>query len=144
MRLLLDTCVVSELTRPRPSQAVLDWFAAQDEQELFLCALSIGEIQMGIELLAPGKRKDYLTAWLGHGIIPRFAGRILSLDVPVLLDWGRVVAPVRKSGSVPPVPDSLIAACAIHHEMSLVTRNEADFANLGLRVVNPWRLTTQA
>ncbi|MBC8233862.1 type II toxin-antitoxin system VapC family toxin [bacterium] len=138
MRYLFDTCVVSELISRNPNDTVLRWVSQQNEKHVYLSVVTIGEIQHGIEKLADGKRKESLTKWLEEDLMTRFNGKILDIDVNVMMQWGRIVAGLERIGKPMPVMDSIIAAVAIEHDLHLVTRNVKDFENLDLRIVNPW------
>lgn len=88
--------------------------------------------------MADGKRKESLTKWLEEDLMTRFKGRILDIDVNVMMQWGRIVAGLERIGKPMPVMDSIVAAVAIEHDLYLVTRNVKDFENLDLHIVNPW------
>ena len=139
MSYLLDTCVISEHVSVRPSPEVLEWMANVETTRLFLSALTIGEIKRGIVRLPASKRRSTLESWLEQDLSLRFHGRILPLDMPVMLTWGQLVGELEGKGRPLPAIDSLIAATALHYQLRLVTRNEKDFANTGVNVLNPWR-----
>jgi len=103
-----------------------------------LSVITIGEIQHGIERLPDSRRKNELMIWLNVGLIERFSGRILALDVPTLVLWGTLIAHFEASGQPMSVMDSLIAASALHNNLILVTRNTADFVPCGVQLLNPW------
>jgi len=134
---LLDTCVVSELAKPEPDAAVTAWLEPIPEASLFLSVLTLGEIRKGVELLDPGPRRERIEAWL-HRLTTTFSRRLLPVDVAVAERWGVVSAEARRGGRPRPPVDSLLAATALCHDLALVTRNVADFAGTGARVVNPW------
>lgn len=138
MTYLLDTCLISELVAKQPNQQVLDWLDAQDPEILYLSVITIGEIAKGITKLATSKRKESLTKWLNEALTSRFEGRILSIDTPTMVLWGNLVGQLEQGGRPLPVMDSLIAATALQHSLSLVTRNENDFAGTGVVIFNPW------
>lgn len=138
MNYLLDTCVLSELVAKKPSNNVLTWLDRINEQQLFLTAITIGEIQKGIEKLPESRRKREFSDWLNDDLLTRFEGRIISLDIGVMLTWGRLVGQLEAKGQKMPAIDSLIAASALHHHFVLVTRNEADFVNSNVNIYNPW------
>jgi predicted nucleic acid-binding protein len=135
---LLDTCVISELARPSPHASVVEWIQAASETDLYLSVLTIGELIKGVERLSPSHHKDELDVWLKQGILARFQGRLLPLDVRVALAWGRLAAQLELTGRKMPSVDALIAATALSHNLTLVTRNVADFAPSGLAMINPW------
>lgn len=135
MSYLLDTNVLSELRRKSPNAGVVEWFTQRPASTLYLSVLTLGELRKGIEGLADAKRRMALTDWLETDLPGFFAGRILSIDTQVADRWGRLVA---AAGRPLPAIDSLLGATAAQHGLSLVTRNERDFAGLGLDVINPW------
>ena len=135
---LLDTCVVSELVARQPNPSVVGWIDGIDEDRLFLSAITVGEIKKGIEKLAESERRRVLGEWLEHDLLTRFRDRILPVDTAVMLVWGRLVSDLEKQGRPMPAIDSLLAATCLCHELGLVTRNEDDFADSGVEVLNPW------
>lgn len=135
MSYLIDTCAVSELIKLRPNVAVFDWFQVADPEELFLSSLTLGEIRKGVEGMAPGRRRDRVSAWLETELLGWFDGRILPVSVDVADTWGRLAA----QNPMLPVVDGLIAATARFHRLRVVTRNESDFEGTGVGIVNPWR-----
>ena len=138
MTYLLDTCLISELVAKQPNQKVLDWVDAQFPETLYLSVITIGEIAKGICKLTPSKRKESLTTWLNETLPNRFEHRILTLDVSTMVLWGNLVGQLEQNGRPLPAMDSLIAAIALQHSLSLVTRNEKDFAGTGVVIINPW------
>lgn len=135
---LLDTNVISELIRRRPSASVTGWVEATDETLLYLSVLSLGEIRKGIVSLASASRRMALGAWLEGELAIRFSHRILSFDEGVADRWGRLAARAETAGRRLPVIDGLLAATALHHNLTLVTRNVSDVASTGVPVFNPW------
>lgn len=138
MTFLLDTCVLSELVKPRPNPMVCDWVAIQEEHRLFLSVITIGEVQKGITKLPSGQRRDDLQQWLGRDLLLRFDGRILPIDTAVAEVWGTMLAEADRRGRPVPAIDALIAATAKAHGCTVVTRNEADIEPTGVSVLNPW------
>ena len=138
MSFLLDTCAISEWVKPAPDPGVLEWFAQQDELSLYLSALSLGELKRGIEKLAAGKRKPFLQKWLTVNVIQRFGNRVLPPDADVCLRWGEMQAQLEKLGKPMPAIDGLIAATALRHQLTVVTRNIRDMASSGVVLFNPW------
>jgi len=132
---LLDTNVLSELRRKTPDAAVLEWFARRPASTLYLSVLTFGELRKGIEGVLDAKRRMALTDWLETDLPAFFAGRILPVDAQVADRWGRLLS---AAGRPMPAIDSLLAASAAQHGLSMVTRNSRDFADLGLDVINPW------
>lgn len=135
---LLDTNVLSELTRPQPVRTVTDWLESVDESLLYLSVLTIGEIRKGLVVLTSGRRRSSLEAWLDIELAARFAGRILPIDQLVAERWGRLAGAAQARGSPLPVIDGLLAATALHHDLTVVSRNVRDFAVEGLRSLNLW------
>ena len=132
---LLDTNIISALVRPKPEPRVAAWIDATDERLLFLSVLTLGEIRKGIMSVKDASRRVVLEAWLTSDLLLRFAGRILLIDEAVTDRWGRLAA-----GAKSPVPviDGLLAATALHHNLTLVTRNTKDVAATGVPLFNPW------
>ena len=135
---LLDTNCISELLRPKPDAGVLAWMELADERMLHLSDLTFGEIRKGLALLPQGKRRTRLEVWLEVELQARFAGRIVPIDASVADRWGQIAADAERKGRGLPVIDGLLAATALHHNMTVVTRNVGDFASSQIRVVNPW------
>lgn len=138
MSYLLDTCVISDLIVRLPNPAVVRWLDVQDEHQLYLSVITLGEIQRGVSRLPQSQRKEQLEAWLQEDLLLRFAGRLAAIDADVMLAWGALVARLEAQGRTLPAMDSLIAATALQNGFSLVTRNERDFDGTAVRVVNPW------
>ncbi|MFY9675759.1 MAG: type II toxin-antitoxin system VapC family toxin [Terriglobales bacterium] len=135
---LLDTNVISELTRPRPDSRVAAWLDSADEEQLFLSVLTLGEIRKGIAMVADSSRKVSLEIWLNRGLIARFEGRILGIDPSIADRWGQISGLLARRGTPLPVVDGLLAATALHHNLTLVTRNIRDVASTGTKVLDPW------
>ena len=138
MRYLLDTCVISETATQTPEPKVLEFLDSLESRCTFLSVLTIGELKRGIERVPQSSKKQRLTRWLDEDVLVRFAGQIAPIDLPVMLEWGRLLARLESRGRVLPAMDSLIAAIALAGDFTLITRNERDFADTGVRVVNPW------
>jgi toxin FitB len=138
VRYLLDTNVISELTVRRPEKCVIRWLDGLDPADVYLSAITIGELCKGIEKLADTGRKESLGKWLTDELLVRFENRILVLDVPVMLAWGELVGRLERMGRPMSAMDSLIAAIALENACTLATRNGADFRDTGLSVINPW------
>jgi toxin FitB len=140
MTYLLDTCLISELVAKKPNQKVLDWLDAQAPETLYLSVITMGEIAKGISKLTPSRRKEDLDIWLKQTLPYRFTGRIIDIDLPTMLLWGELVGKLEKQGRPLPMMDSLIAAIALQNSLTLVTRNEKDFAGIEVTIVNPWTI----
>jgi toxin FitB len=139
MNYLLDTCVLSEFTRRQQNEKVVRWLEQADEEKLYISAITIGEIQRGIERMSPSQRKSDLQRWLNDGLIARFGVRTLPLDAQTMILWGSLTARMENSGQPIPVMDSLIVASALQHDLIIVTRNVSDFLPAGVQVIDPWQ-----
>ena len=135
MSYLIDTHVLSELRQRQPDANVVAWLEERPRQSLHLSVLSLGEIRKGIESVADAAFRQTLTDWLETDLPTYFVGRLLSIDAPVADRWGRVQA---TAGRTLPVIDGLLAATALQHDLTLVTRNVKDFAGLGVPLIDPW------
>lgn len=135
MSYLVDTNVLSELRNRKADANVVAWMQARPRQSLYLSVLSLGEIRKGIEGVANPAFRQALTDWLEVELPNYFLGRLLDIDAPVADRWGRVQA---SAGRRLPVIDGLLAATALQHDLTLVTRNVKDFAGLGVQLVDPW------
>ena len=135
---LLDTNVISEIVRPRPDPRVELWFESTEEELLVLSVLTIGEIRKGIATVDDPARKTMLETWLTGNLLTRFAGRILPIDEAVAALWGQVTGLLAKQGFRLPVIDGLLASTALHHSLTLVTRNTRDVTPTGVAVLDPW------
>ena len=137
MRVLLDTCVLSELRLPNPHPAVRRAIESFDANDLFVSVLSIGEVSKGVALLAEGLKKRALQNWLQR-LESNYSERILSVDLETGRIWGELVAAAQRAGRPVAAVDALIAAIARRHGLHLMTRNTADFEPTGVLVLNPW------
>lgn len=135
---LLDTNVISELVKPRPEPSVTAWIEATDERLLHLSVLTLGEIRRGVAALLQTRRRAALEAWLETDLSTRFHGRILAIDSTVADRWGLLTAQAQKKGIVLPVIDGLLAATALQHNLTFVTRDTGSVAAAGVAVFNPW------
>lgn len=135
---LLDTNVISELRRPKPSRSVVAFVAARPLQQLFLSTVTLAEIRFGIEMLDDAVRRAALNDWLSLTVRPMFEQRVLPISEEVMLKWRLLVEEGRKSGHTFSQPDLIIAATALHHGLTVVTRDVADYAKAGVTLVNPW------
>ncbi len=138
MKYLLDTCVISELVAKRPNPRVVDWIDSIDPESAYLSVITIGEIRKGIEKLPVSRRKTTLHAWLNEELLARFSGRILAINIEVVLTWGQLTGSLEAKGKKMAAIDSLVAATAQHSHCRLVTRNDADFRHAGITILNPW------
>jgi predicted nucleic acid-binding protein len=135
---LLDTNCISELVRSKPEPRVLSWMNAADESLLYLSVLTLGEIRKGVAGLPQSKRRTHLESWLEVDLQARFAGRILPIDAPIADRWGVLVAEAKRKGRPLSVIDGLLAASALHHNLTIVSRNVDDFADTQATTLNPW------
>ncbi|GHV92615.1 ribonuclease VapC [Spirochaetia bacterium] len=136
MKYLLDTNVISELQKANPHPKVNAFVENINEDDIFICVVSVGEIAFGIEKLPEGKKRNDLSFWLYRQILGLFEDRVIPLETEVLLEWGRIRA---QTDRTLPIVDALIAAAALTHRCTLVTRNTRDFKDIGgLNVLNPW------
>ena len=110
-----------------------------DPASVYLSVITIGELRKGVEKLRESPRQAQLRVWLADDLLVRFAGRILTLDVPVMLTWGALTGRLERDGRPLPALDSLLAALALQHSCVVATRNEDDFRDTGVPVINPWR-----
>lgn len=135
---LLDTNILSELRRAKPERKVVRFVAAQPLEALFVSSVSFAEIRFGIELAPdPAQRAD-LNDWLDHRIRPLFEGRVLAVSEDVMFKWRLLVEEGRKAGHTFSQPDLIIAATALHHGLTVVTRDAADYRRARASVFNPW------
>jgi predicted nucleic acid-binding protein len=139
VKYLLDTCVISELVKPTPNRTVVDWLKELPSEALFLCAITIGEVRKGLTKLPDSGKKERLTLWL-NTLLTEYKERILSIDLVVCENWGVLQGNAEKTGMTMPTIDSLIAATAYTHNLTLATRNESDFAPVNIPIINPWNL----
>jgi predicted nucleic acid-binding protein len=135
---LLDANIVSEMTRPTPNAHVLRWLESVDESLLYLSVLTLGEIRKGLTMLTSSRPRSLLEAWLGTELAVRFAGRVLSVDAAIADRWGELAGDAQRRGTPLPVIDGLLAATALHHHLTMVTRNVHDFQGYNIQSFNPW------
>ena len=135
--ILLDTCVISEALRPEPDPKVMAWIEGLPEDQVYLPALVLGELERGVELLPEGDKRAALRLWLEQ-LRHRFSGRILSFDEETAVRWGDLAARSQAAGQRLPVTDGLLAATALQYAALLATRNEDDFRETGVELINPW------
>jgi toxin FitB len=135
---LLDTNVLSELRRKKPSPAVVDFISAQPLDRLFVSEVTFAEIRFGIELVSEPTRRAELKQWLDHRLRPMFKHRVLAITEDILLDWRLIIETGRKAGHTFSHPDVLIAATASQHGLAVVTRDPGDFIAAGVTAIDPW------
>lgn len=139
MKYLLDTCIISEIIRPKPSPKVMKWIRDHDENNFYLSVLTIGELHKGIEKLPDPTRKEELHNWVENDLKERFQNRIIHINIEVAMTWGKVLGKAERNGKPMTAIDSLIAASAIAHNMTVVTRNIPDMRASGAALFNPWK-----
>ncbi|MBX9931188.1 MAG: type II toxin-antitoxin system VapC family toxin [Methylobacterium sp.] len=135
---LLDTNVLSELRRPRPEPKVIAFVGGEPLDQLHVSAATLAEIRFGIERIADVGRRAELNDWLSLKVRPLFRGRVLAITEDVMFTWRLLVEEGRKSGHTFSQPDLIIAATAIHHGLTLVTRDVGDYARTRAALFNPW------
>jgi toxin FitB len=134
VKFLVDANVLSEPTKPAPDSKVVDWLR-RNERELAVDPIILGEIRFGIHLLPAGKRRQQLEHWFKAGVSNIVC---LPVDAAVGMRWAKLLAELRTRGHAMPLKDSLIAATALVHDLTIVTRNVSDFKKAGVKVVNPF------
>ena len=139
MNFLIDTNVISELTRPRPDPRVVAFLHQADEDRLFLSVITLAELRRGVALKPDGKAKQALEVWMAGPLIERFSGRVVHVDRHIANAWGELMASAQRRGLALHVMDGFLAATAIAHQFALATRNVRDFEPFGVPVFDPWR-----
>jgi predicted nucleic acid-binding protein len=139
MRFLLDTNIISNVTRPMPSKALVDWMAEQDDHDLYISSLTVAEICCGVLEKPAGKRRRALEDWFSGPEGPQalFAGRVLAFDEKAALAWARLMADGKTRGRPRSALDTIIAAIAVANDCVVVTDNERDFD--GVEAINPMK-----
>lgn len=135
---LLDTHVISELRRRRPDPRVRAFVADQPLEDLFVSTVTLAEIRYGIEMVGDPIRRAELDDWWVHRVRPMFEQRVLEVSEDVLFKWRLLVEQGRKAGHTFSQPDLIIAATALQHGLTVVTRDTDDYELAGIPLVNPW------
>ncbi len=135
---LLDTNVLSELRRPKPEPKVVAFVAAQPLDLLYVSSVTFAEIRFGIELVADPSRRAGLHEWLTHKVRPMFEQRVLPITEDIMFRWRLMVEEGRKAGHTFSQPDLIIAATAVHHGLTVVTRDVRDYRRTRTAALNPW------
>jgi toxin FitB len=136
---LLDTNVLSELRRPKPNPKVVAFVAAKPLDLLFVSIVTFAEIRFGIERVVDAGHRAELNDWLTHKVRPTFEERALPVSEDVMFKWRLLVEDGRKAGHTYSQPDLIIAATALQHGLTVVSRDTSDFAKARVPVLNPWR-----
>jgi toxin FitB len=135
---LLDTNILSELRRPKPERKVLAFVTAQPLELLHVSAVTFAEIRFGIELVTEAGRRAELNDWLAHRVRPMFEQRVLAITEDIMFKWRLLVEDGRKAGHTFSQPDLIIAATALHHGLTVVSRDVRDYQMARAPVLNPW------
>jgi toxin FitB len=135
---LLDTNILSELRRPKPERKVLAFVSAQPLEFLYVSTVSFAEIRFGIELVTDAGRRAELNDWLAHRVRPMFEQRVLSISEDIMFKWRLLVEDGRKASHTFSQPDLIIAATALHHGLTVVSRDVSDYQKARAPVLNPW------
>lgn len=135
---LLDANILSELRRPKPERKVLAFVTAQPLELLYVSAVTFAEIRFGIELVANAGRRAELNDWLAHRVRPMFEQRVLAITEDIMFKWRLLVEDGRKAGYTFSQPDLIIAATALHHGLTVVSRDVRDYQKARTPVLNPW------
>ncbi len=142
-RYLLDTNIISNITKPAPSESLVAWMTEQIDESLFIASLTVAEIRRGILEKPAGRKRDRLDAWFSgpEGPSALFAGRVLPFDEKAGLIWARLMAAGTAKGKPRSALDTIIAAIAETNDCIVVTDNEKDFS--GIKIVNPLRVAAK-
>uniref|UniRef100_Q07J22 Ribonuclease VapC n=1 Tax=Rhodopseudomonas palustris (strain BisA53) TaxID=316055 RepID=Q07J22_RHOP5 len=135
---LLDTNVLSELRRPKPERKVIAFVSAQPLDRLYISVVTLAELRFGIECVADAARRADLNDWLSHRVRPMFEQRVLPIDEDVMLKWRLLVEQGRKARQSFSQPDLIIAATALQHGLTVVSRDSSDYQRAGVPLHNPW------
>ena len=136
--IVLDTNVVSELMRPAPAPAVLDWVDAPEPSEIVITAITAAELRAGVAVMPAGRRRDDVARRMESLLTRTFADAVLPFGIEASPHYADIVAVRRRTGKPISATDAQLAAICRHYEATLATRNIADFAATGVEVVNPW------
>ncbi len=138
---LLDTNVLSELRRQKPDSRVVQFVAGQPLELLHVSVVTFAEIRFGIELVKDVSRRIELNEWLTHKLRPMFEERVLEITEDIMLKWRLLVEEGRKSGHTFAQPDLIIAATALHHGLTIVSRDTGEYQQANVPILNPWTAT---
>ncbi len=135
---LLDTNVLSELRRPRPEKKVVAFMAVRPLERLYVSSVTLAEIRFGIELVADASHRAELADWLAHKVRPMFEERVLPVSEDVMFKWKLLVEDGRKSGHTYSQPDLIVAATALVHGLTVVSRDRSEYEKARVPLINPW------
>ncbi|MDB5818960.1 MAG: stbB [Rhizobacter sp.] len=138
--ILLDTNVVSEPLRHEPHVHVIEWIDAQPLETMFLTAVTVAELRLGVALLPAGKRRSALQEKLEDSVLPLFTGRVLPFELSCTQVYATLIAKARSSGFAVATADGYIAAIAKTHRFSVATRDTGPFKAAGVPVIDPWQV----
>jgi len=138
LKYLLDTNIISELISKYPNQKVLDFISPVEEKDTYLSVITLGEIKSGIENTKSIEKKEKLTQWFEQDLLSRFQSRIIDIDTNTMLTWATINQNLKSIGKPLPIMDSLIASSCIYGDFILVSRNEKDFQNINIKIINPF------
>lgn len=138
MKYLLDTNIISELISKKPNLNVINFISCLDEKTLYLSVITIGEIKFGIEILKSSSKKQSLIKWFEKDLMTRFKNKIIDIDTSTMLIWANENQKLKSVGRPLPIMDTLIASTCMANDFILLTRNEKDFMNLDLKIINPF------
>ncbi len=138
MKYLLDTCVISEMIKPKPDKNVISWLEEQNENSLYLSVLTFGEIEKGIEKASNQIRKQKLRLWVEDDLKKRFEGRIIPISFSIAAEWGKIQGKAELLGKPMPTMDGLISVSGLVSQCTVVTRNISDMEQSSAELFNPW------
>ena len=139
MKYLLDTCVISEMIKPKPDKNVISWLEEQNENSLYLSVLTFGEIEKGIEKASNQIRKQKLRLWVEDDLKKRFEGRIIPISFSIAAEWGKIQGKAELLGKPMPTMDGLISVSGLVSQCTVVTRNISDMEQSSAELFNPWK-----
>lgn len=138
MKYLLDTNIISELISKKPNKNVISFIESLNENNIYISVITIGEIKSGIENLKDDNKKHKLSIWLNNDLLKRFDKKIIEVNIDTMLEWGTINHKLKNIGKPLPIMDSLIGATCSKYNYTLVTRNEKDFKNINIKIINPF------
>jgi predicted nucleic acid-binding protein len=136
--ILLDTNVISESLRRSPEHRVIEWLDAQSLETLYVSAITVAELRLGVANMSVGKRRDELQASIENQILPLFSGRVCPFDMTCTAAYAELMTQARSTGSAIAAADGYIAAIAATNRFSVATRDIRPFQAAGVKVINPW------